>query len=43
MMNMMIAVAESVDVPPFKLLRFHVVPVCLIAVFTLLILLVIPL
>ena len=39
----MIAVAESVDVPPFKLLRFHVVPVCLIAVLTLLILLVIPL
>ena len=39
----MIAVAESVDVPPFKLLRFHVVPVCLIAVLSLLILLVIPL
>lgn len=38
----MIAVAESVDIPPFKLLRFHVVPVCLIAVLTLLILLVIP-
>ena len=38
----MIAVAESVDVPPFRLLRFHVVPVCLIAVLTLLILLVSP-
>ena len=39
----MIAVAEAVDVPPFKLLRFHFVPICLIALLTLLLLLVIPL
>ena len=39
----MIAVAESVDEQPFKLVRFHFVPICLIALLTLLFLLVIPL
>ena len=39
----MIAVAEAVDVPPFKLVRFHFVPICIIAVLTLIFLLIIPL
>ena len=39
----MIAVAEAVDVPPFKLVRFHFVPICIIAVLTLIFLLTIPL
>ena len=39
----MIAVAESVDVPPFRLVRFHFVPICIIAVLTLIFLLIITL
>ena len=39
----MIVVAESVDVPPFKLVRFHLVPVCIIALLTMIFLLAITL
>ncbi|MGX8707495.1 MAG: hypothetical protein ACSW72_01945, partial [Bacteroidales bacterium] len=39
----MIAVAEAVDVPPFRLVRFHFVPICIIALLTLSFLLLIPL
>lgn len=39
----MIAVAEAVDVPPFRLVRFHFVPICIIALLTFAFLLLIPL
>ena len=39
----MIAVAESVDVPPFKLVRHQFVPVCIIALLTLVFLLTVTL
>ena len=39
----MIAVAESVDVPPFKLVRHHFFPICIIALLTLVFLLTVTL